>query len=122
MRVRSVAATSCLAVALAFGVAACGSSNKKSSGSGSGSTGSTSLTIYSSLPLQGDSRPQSADIVRAMDMALADSGGTAGGFAIDHVSLDDASKKLGFWDPVMEGRDDHAADLRTRRPARAWLT
>jgi branched-chain amino acid transport system substrate-binding protein len=58
-----------------------------------------SVTIYSSLPLQGDSRPQSRDVVRAMRMALAANDGKAGSFAVKYVSLDDASKKSGFWTP-----------------------
>ena len=40
------------------------------SGGGSGSTGSKNLTIYSSLPLQGDSRPQSEDVVNGEKLAL----------------------------------------------------
>jgi branched-chain amino acid transport system substrate-binding protein len=56
------------------------------------------VTIYSSLPLQGDSRPQSVDVVRAMRMALEANQGRAGSFAVDYVSLDDATKKLGRWD------------------------
>src|SRR4051812_22685194 len=57
LRVRNLAGSACLLAALSFGVAACGSDNKDSSStsssSSSGGTGSTSLTIYSSLPLQG---------------------------------------------------------------------
>lgn len=51
--------------------------------------------IYSSLPLQGDARPQSEDIVRAMRMALEDSGRTD----IRHLSLDSATAEAGKWDP-----------------------
>ena len=53
------------------------------------------LTIYSSLPLQGDSQPQSEDIVRAMTMALEDHGSEAAGYSIEYVSLDDASPEFG---------------------------
>ena len=98
MRVRSVAASSCLTVALAFGVAACGSSDNKSSG-GSGSTGSTSLTIYSSLPLQGDSRPQSEAVVNGEKLALQEHGGKVGKFTIKYVSLDDSTAATGKWEP-----------------------
>ncbi len=55
------------------------------------------LTIYSSLPLQGDSRPQSEDIVRAIEMALEEHGGRAGGYEIRYVSLDDADPSQGYW-------------------------
>ena len=66
MRVRALAASSCLVAGLSVGVAACGSD----SGGGSGSTGSNTLTIYSSLPLQGDSRPQSESVVNGEKLAL----------------------------------------------------
>ncbi len=56
------------------------------------------LTVYSSLPLQGDSKPQSEDVVLAIEMALADHDGRAGGFDITHVPLDDADPELGMWD------------------------
>ncbi len=52
-------------------------------------------TIYSSLPLQGDSRPQSEDVVRAMRMALAESGRTD----VKYVSLDDSLASTGKWEP-----------------------
>lgn len=108
MRVRSVAASSCLTVALAFTVAACGSS-KKSSSSGSGSTGSTSLTIYSSLPLQGDSRPQSEAVVNGEKLALQEHGGKVGKFTIKYVSLDDSTAAAGKWEPGAVSSDARKA-------------
>ncbi|MDZ5620554.1 branched-chain amino acid ABC transporter substrate-binding protein [Nocardioides sp. HM23] len=57
------------------------------------------LTIYSSLPLQGDSRPQSEDIVRAFELALDEREGRAGGYDIKYVSLDDADPEVGSWTP-----------------------
>ena len=57
------------------------------------------VAVYSSLPLLGDAKPQSEDIVRAMKLAVADNGGVAGSFDIEYVSLDDASPKTRFWDP-----------------------
>ena len=109
MRVRSVAASSCLTVALAFGVAACGSSNKSSSSSGSGSTGSTTLSIYSSLPLQGDSRPQSEAVVNGEKLALQEHGGKVGKFTIKYVSLDDSTAAAGKWDPGATSSDARKA-------------
>ena len=67
------------------------------------------LTIYSSLPLQGDSRPQSEDIVRAMEMALEENGGMAGDVRIEYVSLDDADPELGFWEPGQVEENARAA-------------
>jgi len=86
--------------ALAFTVAACGSSSKSSGGSStSGGSGNTSLTVYSSLPLQGDSRPQSESVVNGEKLALQESGGKAGKYTIKYVSLDDATAAAGKWDP-----------------------
>jgi branched-chain amino acid transport system substrate-binding protein len=111
LRVRSVAASSCLTVALAFGVAACGSSNNSSSSSsgGSGSTGSTTLTIYSSLPLQGDSRPQSEAVVNGEKLALQEHGGKVGKYTIKYVSLDDSTAAAGKWDPGATSSDARKA-------------
>ena len=62
-------------------------------------SGGEPFTIYSSLPLQGDSRPQSADVTRAIRMALRDNGGRAGRHRITYISLDDASPAAGAWVP-----------------------
>ena len=97
MRVRSLAASGCLVTALALGVAACGGGG--SGGGGGGSTGSTNLTIYSSLPLQGDSRPQSQSVVNGEKMALQEAHSRVGKFKIKYVSLDDATAAAGKWDP-----------------------
>jgi len=82
---------------MAFGVAACGD-DSGGGGGGSKASGST-LTIYSSLPLQGDSRPQSEDVVRGEQLALEKTGGKAGTFKIKYVSLDDATAATGKWEP-----------------------
>lgn len=92
-------------------VLACGTSVALSGGSAQSAPVAQSFTIYSSLPMQGDSRPQSEDIVRAMQMALDDHGGKAGGHTINYVSLDDATEELGRWDPdVVEANANRAAD------------
>ncbi|MEA2227956.1 MAG: branched-chain amino acid transport system substrate-binding protein [Solirubrobacteraceae bacterium] len=96
MRVRSIAASGCLLTALAFGVSACGGSD---SGGGGGGAGRTTLTIYSSLPLQGDSRPQSESVVNGEKLALEEAGGKVGKFKITYKSLDDATAAAGKWEP-----------------------
>ena len=96
MRARTVAVAACLAALLSFGVAACGS--KKNSSSTSSSSGSKSLTIYSSLPLQGDSRPQSQSVINGEKLALEAGGGKAGAYTIKYVSLDDSTAAAGKWD------------------------
>jgi branched-chain amino acid transport system substrate-binding protein len=83
---------------MAFGVSACGGDDNGGGGGGS-STGSTTLTIYSSLPLQGDSRPQSQSVVDGIKLALEEAGGKVGKFTIKYVSLDDATAAAGKWDP-----------------------
>jgi branched-chain amino acid transport system substrate-binding protein len=110
LRARSLAASGCLVTALALGVAACGGGNDNSSTSGgSGSSGRTSLTIYSSLPLQGDSRPQSESVVNGEKMALEEAGGKVGKFTIKYVSLDDATAAAGKWDPGQTSSDARKA-------------
>ena len=101
LRVRWLAVWGCLIGVMAFAVAACGSDNGGGGGGGgsSSSSGGGTLTIYSSLPLQGDSRPQSEDVVRGEKLALEEAGGKAGNFTINYVSLDDATAATGKWEP-----------------------
>ena len=98
MRVRWLAVWSCLIAAMTFGVAACGDDDSGGGGGGGKASGDT-LTIYSSLPLQGDSRPQSEDVVRGEQLALEKAGGKAGNYKIKYVSLDDATAATGKWEP-----------------------
>jgi branched-chain amino acid transport system substrate-binding protein len=112
LRVRHVAASGCLLAALSFGVAACGSDDNKDSGggsTGSSDAGSTSLTIYSSLPLQGDSRPQSVSVNNGEKLALEKAGGKAGKFTINYKTLDDATAAAGKWDPGATSADARKA-------------
>jgi len=83
---------------MAFGVAACGD-DSESGGGGGGSSAAKTLTIYSSLPLQGDNRPQSEDVIRGEQLALEEAGGKAGETKIKYVSLDDATAASGKWEP-----------------------
>jgi branched-chain amino acid transport system substrate-binding protein len=88
-------AGSCLA--LAVGVAACGSDNNKSSGGGGGGGGT--VDIYSSLPLQGASKDQTAAMVNGMKLALSQAGNKAGNFTVKYSALDDSTAQAGNWDP-----------------------
>ncbi len=90
LRLKSAAALGLLVPALAVGVAACGDDDKSDSG-GSASTGSTELTIYSSLPLQGTSRGQSQAVINGEKLALEEVGNKVGNFTIKYVSLDDST-------------------------------
>jgi branched-chain amino acid transport system substrate-binding protein len=96
--------------ALALGVAACGGGNDNgSSGGGGGGGGRTTLTIYSSLPLQGDSRPQSQSVVNGEKLALEEAGGKVGKFKITYKSLDDATAAAGKWEPGQTSADARKA-------------
>jgi branched-chain amino acid transport system substrate-binding protein len=97
MRVGKYAALSCVLGALTFGVAACGDDDN--GGGGGGSTGSKNVKIYSSLPLQGDSRPQSEDVVRGEQLALEQAGNKGGSCTVKYTSLDDATASAGKWEP-----------------------
>lgn len=98
---RSMAASSCLIAALSMGVVACGDDDEESSG---GSTPAASsddggtLTIYSSLPLQGDNLPQSESVVNGIKLALEEAGGKVGNFTVKYSSLDDATAAAGQWE------------------------
>jgi branched-chain amino acid transport system substrate-binding protein len=94
-----VAVGGCLLMSLAFGVSACGGGSDSGSGSSSGSGGRTTLTIYSSLPLQGDSRAQSESVVNGEKLALEEAGGKVGKFKVTYKSLDDATAAAGKWEP-----------------------
>jgi branched-chain amino acid transport system substrate-binding protein len=105
-----VAAAGCLLTALALGVSACGGSDNGGGGSSSsGGGGPTTLTIYSSLPLQGDSRPQSTDVVNGEKLALEEAGGKVGKYKITYKSLDDSTAAAGKWEPGQTSADARKA-------------
>ena len=101
MRGRRLAVWSCLVAILALVVAACGGDEEDSGGGGETSSegGGGSLTVYSSLPLQGASRPQSEDVIKGIKLALKQKGGKCGDFTIKYESLDDATAAAGKWEP-----------------------
>jgi len=92
--------------ALSLGVAACGDD---SSSGGGGTVSGDELTVYSSLPLQGDSRPQSESVVNGEQLALQQAGGKAGKYSIKYVSLDDATPSAGKWEPGKTSADARKA-------------
>jgi len=81
-------------VLLAAVITGCGGSSS-SGGKVSGST----LTIYSSLPLQGASRVQGAATVNGAKLAIKQAGGKVGKYTVKYVSLDDSTAAAGKWDP-----------------------
>jgi branched-chain amino acid transport system substrate-binding protein len=99
LNIRALAAWGCLTAAMAFGVAACGGDDDEGGGGGGASSeGGGSLTVYSSLPLQGASRPQSEDVINGIKLALKQKGNKCGDFAIKYESLDDATAAAGKWE------------------------
>src|SRR5262249_20078728 len=90
-------ASSCLVGAAAVGVTACGGGGGGSSTSG-GVSGST-LTIYSSLPLQGSTGPNSQSAINGAKLALKAVNNKVGNYTIKYVSLDDSTATAGKWDP-----------------------
>jgi branched-chain amino acid transport system substrate-binding protein len=107
MHSKIVGAVAAALVALAF--AACGGDDDGDDNGAGASSGGSTLTIYSSLPLQGDSRPQSEDVVAGEKLALEEAGGKVGKFTIKYVSLDDATAAAGKWDPGQTSSDARKA-------------
>jgi branched-chain amino acid transport system substrate-binding protein len=86
-----------LALVLAVAVAACGGDSDE--GGGADDQGQKTLTVYSSLPLQGAQRPQTTDLVKGVQLALEQAGGKAGDFKVTYDSLDDSTAQAGAWTP-----------------------
>ena len=82
---------------MAFAVAACGDDN--GGGGGGGKASGKTLTIYSSLPLQGASRPQTTAMVNGIKLALEQAGGKAGDVTVQYESLDESTAQAGSWTP-----------------------
>ncbi len=100
MRVRWLVVLSCLLGAFALGMTACGDDDDDDGGGGdSGGGGGSSVTVYSSLPLQGASRPQTTALVDGIKLALKQAGGKAGNITVKYTSLDDSTAQAGTWTP-----------------------
>jgi branched-chain amino acid transport system substrate-binding protein len=89
--------TASAAAVLATGVAACGDDDDGGGGGGGESGGN--VTVYSSLPLQGASRPQTTAMVNGIRLALKQANNKAGDFTIKYTSLDDSTAQAGSWTP-----------------------
>jgi branched-chain amino acid transport system substrate-binding protein len=96
---RWLAATGCLVAALAMGAAACGDDDEGAGGGGDGGGEAKTVKIYSSLPLQGASRPQTTALVNGIKLALEQAGNKAGDFTVQYESLDDSTAQAGSWTP-----------------------
>src|SRR5215216_2820832 len=99
VRSSSLAAMGCMIIVLGVVVAACGDDDSGGGGGTSSSgSGGGSLTVYSSLPLQGATRPQSEDVINGEKLALKQKGNKCGDFSIKYQSLDDATAAAGKWE------------------------
>ena len=73
-----------------MGIVACGEEEEEGGGGG-GTAEGTSLTIYSSLPLQGTSKEQSEAVINGEKLALKQAGSKVGKYTIKYESLDDST-------------------------------
>jgi branched-chain amino acid transport system substrate-binding protein len=96
-------------VVLGGAVGGCGDDGKQSAVE----HGPDTLTIYSSLPLQGPDRGRARDMVDAIKLARQQAGGTVGPFAITYVSLDAAKPGAQTWsgDKVLDNARQAVRDL-----------
>ena len=76
---------------LALGITACGDDDDDEGGGGGSAAEGETLTIYSSLPLQGTSKEQSEAVINGERLALKQAGSKAGKFKLKYVSLDDST-------------------------------
>lgn len=90
MRLAALVAACCLTLV------ACG--GQSSGASGQDIEGPRTLTIYTSMPLHGPSRATGRDAVNAVKLALEESGGSAGPFQLNFVSLNSATPEARSWD------------------------
>src|SRR2546423_1136542 len=93
---RRWAASGCLLIALAVGVA-CGGGGG-GGGGGTSKISGTTLTIYASVPLQGASGSQGMAIENGAGLALDQVGGKVGKYTIKYTRLDDSLASTGAAD------------------------
>jgi branched-chain amino acid transport system substrate-binding protein len=96
------------AIVLGAGLAGCGSEKDSAV-----PDGSDTLTIYSSLPLQGPDRDRARDMVNAIKLALQQAGGKVGPFALTYVPLDSATPEARRWtgDQVLDNARKAVRDV-----------
>lgn len=87
------AALPCVAAAVALALPACGD---RATGDRL-PEGSSTLTIYSSLPLHGRDRDRSRDMVNAIKLALQEGHGKVNDLRVTYVSLDSSTTAEGTW-------------------------
>lgn len=91
-----------IAALLVLGLAACGDDDDD----GGGGDG---VTVYSSLPLQGASRPNGEAIQNGIELAFEQANFEVAGVEIEFIPLDDASAQTGAWTPEQESSNARRA-------------
>jgi branched-chain amino acid transport system substrate-binding protein len=86
-----------LVAALAFAAAGCGGEDEGGE-EGAQQEGGQTVKIVSDLPLQGSDRPQTEQMVRAIEFYLESVDMKAGDFTLEFESFDDATAAKGAWD------------------------
>ena len=96
---RKISIIALLVGAMTFVAVGCGDDDDNGGDQTSSGGGGKTLTIYSSLPLQGAQRPQTTDLVKGAQLALEQAGNKAGDLTIKYQSLDDSTAQAGAWTP-----------------------
>ncbi len=100
MKLNRFVTLSCGIAISAFGIAACGDDDKTAgTDAGTAEKAGGTLTIYSSLPLQGASRPQTTAMTNGIKLAMKEAGNKAGDFTLKYQSLDGSTAQAGTWTP-----------------------
>jgi len=86
-------ATLAAVLVLGLGLTACERADEDT-----GDTGSTTLTVYVSLPFQGSAGPDSVAVANGARLALREAGGKAGDLIVKLAVLDDSTPAAGRWD------------------------
>jgi branched-chain amino acid transport system substrate-binding protein len=99
------ALAACIAVVAIAAISACGGGGDDTSGAAGGGT----VSIYSSLPLQGASTAQTKPMVNGIKLALEEANNKAGDYSVKYESLDDSTAQAGEWDPGQTAADARKA-------------
>jgi branched-chain amino acid transport system substrate-binding protein len=102
--VRRILIAICAFGALALTIAACGGDDDDSGGSGG-----DEVTVYSSLPLQGASRPIGEALQQGMELAFQQADNKAGDVTVNFEPLDDSTAQAGAWTPEAESANAREA-------------
>ena len=86
------------ALCAGLAVSACGGGDAHQPGRPTGA--SSTLDIYSSLPLRGPAAPRAVLVERGIKLALAQMHGRAGQWTIRYIPLDDSTRAANQWAPL----------------------